>query len=159
MSASIRALGREEGQAFWFLNTLSFVKATAEQTGNAFGLVEQLAPVGPASPYHVHSAEDETFYVLEGKLEFVSGERRVTGGPGSYVFLPRRIPHGFSVIGTSPARFLVLVTPGGFEGFVIEMGQPASTLTLPPPSEPDMEKLIPLAAKYGIEILGPLPKR
>jgi quercetin dioxygenase-like cupin family protein len=87
--------------------------------------------VGPASPYHVHRAEDETFYVLEGTLEFISGERRLTDGPGSYVFLPRDIPHGFRVIGTSPARFLVLITPAGFEGFVMEMGQPASALRLP----------------------------
>jgi quercetin dioxygenase-like cupin family protein len=158
MDLSIYALGKDEGQAVWFLNTLTFVKATANQTGNAFGLIEQVAPVGPASPYHVHRAEDETFYVLEGELEFISGERRLTGGPGAYVFLPRDIPHGFRVVGTSPARFLVLATPGGFEAFVIEMGQPASALTLPPPSAPNMDKLIALAAKHRIEILGPLPE-
>jgi quercetin dioxygenase-like cupin family protein len=158
MDLRIYALGKDEGPAVWFLNTLSIVKATAKQTANAFGLIEMLAPVGPASPYHVHRAEHETFYVLEGQLEFISGERRVTGGPGSYVFLPRDIPHGLRVVGTSPARFLVLTTPGGFEGFVMEMDTPASTLTLPAPSAPDMDKLIALAAKYRIEILGPLPE-
>ena len=73
------------------------------------------------------------------------------------MFLPRDIPHGFRVVGTSSARFLVLTTPGGFEGFVMEGGEPAPTLTLPTPSAPDMDKLIALAAKYRIEILGPLP--
>ena len=158
MDLSIHALGKDEGPAVWFLNQLAVVKATAKQTSNAFGLIEVLAPVGPASPYHVHRAEDETFYVLEGELEFISGERRLTGVPGSYVFLPREIPHGFRVVGTSPARFLVLVTPGGFEGFLIEIGKPASALTLPAPSEPDMDKLTAVAAKYEIEILGPLPE-
>jgi len=158
MALNLYALGKAEGPAVWFLNTLTIVKATAGQTGGAFGLLEQLAPVGPASPYHVHRAEDETFYILEGQLKFISGERRLTGGPGSYVFLPRDIPHGFQVVGTSPARFLILTTPGGFEGFVMEMGQPASSLTLPAPSAPDMDKLVALAAKYRIEILGPLPE-
>jgi quercetin dioxygenase-like cupin family protein len=158
MDLRIYALGKDEGPALWFLNTLTVVKASAKQTGNAFGLIENLAPVGAGSPYHVHRSEDETFYVLEGQLEFISGERRLVGGPGSYVFLPRDIPHGFRVVGTSPARFLILVTPGGFEGFVMDMGQPASALTLPVPSPPDMDKLIALAAKYRIEILGPLPE-
>jgi quercetin dioxygenase-like cupin family protein len=158
MDLRIYALGKNEGPAVWFLNQLAVVKATAKQTGDAFGLVELIAPVGPASPYHVHRAEDETFYVLEGQLEFISGERRFTGGPGTYVFLPRDIPHGFRVVGAAPARCLILTTPGGFEGFVMEMGQPAKSLTLPAPSAPDMDKLKALAAKYRIEILGPLPE-
>jgi quercetin dioxygenase-like cupin family protein len=157
MDLSIYTLGRNEGPALWFLNTLTLVKATAKQTGNAFGLIEHLAPVGAGSPYHVHRAEDETFYVLDGELQFISGEQRFTGGPGSFVFLPRNIPHGFRVVGASPARMLILVTPGGFEQFVMEMSEPASTLTLPTPSAPDMEKLMILAGKYRIEILGPLP--
>ena len=71
MSLEIYGLGRNEGPAVWFLNQLVLIKATAKQTGNAFGLIEVLTPVGPASPYHVHHAEDETFYVLEGELEFL----------------------------------------------------------------------------------------
>jgi quercetin dioxygenase-like cupin family protein len=158
MDLNIYALGKDEGPAVWFLNQLVIVKATAKQTNNGFGLVEMLAPVGPGSPYHVHHAEDETFYLLEGQLEVLSGERRLTGGPGTFVFLPRNIPHGFRVVGTSPARFLVLTTPGGFEGFFMEVGRPASTRTLPAPSAPDMEKLMALQAKYRLEILGPLPE-
>ncbi len=157
MELTICALGKEEGPAVWFLNTLSLIKATASQTGGAFGLIEQLAPVGAGSPYHVHRAEDETFYILNGELEFISEGRRFVKGPGAYVFLPRNIPHGFRVVGASPSQFLILTTPGGFEGFVTEMGEPASDLTLPEPSAPKMEKLVALAAKYQLEILGPLP--
>jgi quercetin dioxygenase-like cupin family protein len=157
MGLETLALGRDEGPAVWFLDQLVFIKATARQTGNCFGLIEVFTPVGPASPYHVHRAEDETFYVLEGQLEFISRERRWFSGPGSCAFLPRDIPHGFRVVGTSPARFLVVTTPGGFEGFVMELGEPASSLTLPIPSAPDMNKMIAVAAKYRIEILGPLP--
>jgi hypothetical protein len=53
---------------------------------------------------------------------------------------------------------LILTTPAGFERFVIEMGEPATDLATPPTSPPDMGKLIGLAAKYQIEILGPLPE-
>ena len=158
MALTVYALGKEEGPAVWFLNTLTIVKATASQTGGAFGLIEQFAPVGAGSPYHVHRAEEESFYILEGELEFFSGGRRFVGGPGAYVFLARDIPHGFRVVGASAARFLILTTPGGFEGFATEMGEPASDLRLPEPSVPNMEKLAAVAAKYRIEILGPLPE-
>jgi quercetin dioxygenase-like cupin family protein len=154
----IHLYARNEGPAVWFLNTLTFIKATGQQTGGAFGLIEQLAPVGAGSPYHVHRVEDETFYILDGKLEFISGDRRFTGETGACIFLPKNIPHGFRVVGSSPSRFLVLATPGGFEGFIAEAGEPARELVLPVPSAPDMGKLVPLAAKYSIEILGPLPE-
>ena len=159
MDLRIYELTNGEGPAVWFFGALAIVKATAKQTANAFALIEQRAPVGLATPYHLHRAEDEAFFVLEGQLEFTSGDHRLTGGPGTYVFLPRNIPHGFRVTGSTPARFLVLTTPAGFEGFVMEMGEPASARTLPAPSEPDMDRLTVLAAKYGIEILGPLPER
>jgi quercetin dioxygenase-like cupin family protein len=158
MALDIYALGQEEGPAVWFLNTLAIMKATASQTGGAFGLIEQVAPVGTGSPYHVHHAEDETFYILDGELEFISQGRRFRSGAGGYVFLPRDIPHGFRVVGGSPARFLILITPGGFEGFVTAIGEPTSDLRVPEMTTPDMPKLAALAAKYRLEILGPLPE-
>jgi quercetin dioxygenase-like cupin family protein len=153
---TLYALAREEGQALWFLNALTHVKATGDQTGGAFGLIEQVIPAGFASPYHVHHAEDETFYILEGEVTFISGDRKIKATAGSYAFLPRDIPHGFKV--DAPARLLILATPAGFEQFVIEMGEPARDAGSPPATPPDMEKLMRLAAKYQFEILGPLPE-
>lgn len=80
-------------------------------------------------------------------------------GPGGYIFGPRGIPHGFRVEGTVPARILLLTTPGGgFENFILEMSEPASETNVPPAGPPDMDKLMSLAAKYQIDILGPLPE-
>ncbi len=152
------ALAREEGRALWFLGTLVIVKATGEQTGGTFGLIDNLMPAGFASPYHVHRNEDESFYVVEGEMTFYVGEERVKAGPGAYIFGPRGIPHGFRVEGSTPARMLFLAIPSGFEQFVEEVGEPAKELTLPPPEPPDMENLMILAEKHHIEILGPLPE-
>jgi quercetin dioxygenase-like cupin family protein len=157
MVGSIISSPRNEGPALSFLNTLTFIKAHSAQTGGAFGLIEQLAPVGSGSPYHIHRGEDESFYILEGQLEFLSEGKRFIHGPGGYVFLPRDIAHGFRVVGTEPARFLILVCPGGFEGFVAELGESIPEPKMPKPSEPDMGRLVTLAKKYKLEILGPLP--
>jgi steroid delta-isomerase-like uncharacterized protein len=140
--------------AFRFLGIPTSIRSTAETTNGAFGLVEQWEmPVGFASPYHTHHREDESFYVLEGAIAFVCGVKWLTAGPGMFVYGPREIPHGFKVIGHSPARMLIMCTPAGFERFVLEQTTPIAE----PPSAPDMGKLMMLAAKYGIDIHGPLP--
>jgi quercetin dioxygenase-like cupin family protein len=153
------ALAREEGRAVWFLGTLVIVKATGEQTGGAFGLIDNVMPAGFASPYHTHRNEDESFYVVEGEMSLYVGGERVKAGPGAFVYGPRGVPHGFEVDGTEPARILLQNHPAGFEGFPVEVGEPAEQLVLPEAEPPDMERLMAIAAKYDIEILGPLPGR
>lgn len=135
------ALGKDEGSAIWFLGQLMFVKATIDTTRGAFGLIESVIPPGFATPYHVHHAEDESYYIVEGEATFVSDGKKLKAKPGAYVFGPREIPHGFRIEGTAPARMLFLTTPGGFfERFAVEMGEPTTELTLPQPVPPDMEK-------------------
>lgn len=140
--------------AFRFLGIPSLMRATAETTNGAFGLMEHWEmPVGFASPYHTHHREDESFYVLEGEIAFVCGGKWLRAGPGAFVYGPREIPHGFQVIGDSPARMLLMCTPGGFERFVMEQTTPVAE----PPSAPDMATLMRLAAKFEIDMHGPLP--
>lgn len=146
---------RQDG-AFRFLGFPTAIRATRETTNGAFGLVEQwMIPPGFASPYHTHHREDEAFYVLEGELAFVCGGKWLKAGPGAYVFGPREIPHGFRVLGDTPARMLLLCAPGGFEQFVLELGEPLEPSS---PAPPDMAKLAAVAAKYNIDLHGPLPE-
>jgi quercetin dioxygenase-like cupin family protein len=153
-----QAFSAEEGPAFWFLNTLSTVKASSESTGGSLSIVHHIAPPGFATPFHLHHVEDEAFYVLDGSVTFIAEGKKTIAVPGGYIFLPRGIPHGFRVDGSSPATMLIFAMPGtGFVGMMQEMGELAQERRLPSPSEPDMEKLTSLCAKYGIDILGPLP--
>ena len=153
-----RALDRDAGNTLWFFGGRTWVKATAEQTGGAYGLIEQVMPPGSGSPWHLHHAEDESFYVVEGEMLFFVGDERISAGPGGYVFGPRGIPHGFKIVGEHPARFLLMATPGGFEGFVLELAEPATGPGFPPPAPPDLAKVMPAAAARRVEILGPLPE-
>jgi quercetin dioxygenase-like cupin family protein len=151
-------LNTRHDSPFRFLGLPTAVLATSETTNGAFGLVEQwMIPPGFASPYHVHRLEDEAFYVLEGEITFVCGGKWLTAGPGAYVFGPRNIPHGFKVVGDTAARMLLLCAPAGFEKFVLELSEPEPAPGVPP-ALPDMPKLVATAAKYQIDILGPLPQ-
>ena len=148
-------LGAGEGDAFWFLGTLVTVKAAGAQTGNAFAVVELTLPPGFAPPPHIHHMEDEAFYILEGAMTGFCGDRSWQAAPGSFVWLPRGIAHGFTVGAGGPLKILQITAPAGFERFVAEVGEPAQSLTLPPPAAPVIEKLMAAGAKLGIEHLGP----
>ncbi|MDQ6920784.1 MAG: cupin domain-containing protein [Candidatus Dormibacteraeota bacterium] len=141
----------------WFLGTLTWVKATGDQTGGRLSLVEHLVRAGSASPWHVHHTEDESFYVVEGRLTVIVGEQRLSLGPGGYAFGPRDIPHAFRVDGEDTARILLMTTSGDLANLVLEASEPAPSPTIPEPREPDIGRLVALAAKHGSEILGPFP--
>lgn len=141
-----------DAEPTFFLGLPTVLRATSQNTGGAFGLIDHLTmPPGFASPYHTHRLEDEAFYVVDGRVAFVCDGEWVVGGPGTYVFGPRGIAHGFVVLGDAPARMLLLCSPGGFEQFVLELSVPA-------PAPPDMAKLMAVAASYQIDIHGPLPE-
>ena len=164
-ASRIFALDPAEGEPWWWMGGLATVKATAEQTGGHYTLVEVLIPELPMeeSLLHVHHFEDEGFYILEGEMTFYVGEKTIKARPGSFLFGPKDIPHAFSV-DSGPARLLFILSPAGMEGLIREMGEPARELSIPPPPEepPDeaeMGRLMAIAAKYGAEMLGPPPSR
>ena len=153
------ALGTEDGEALWFFGTLATFKATAEQTGGQYALIEQVAPRGVATPLHVQSEDHESFYILEGELTFyLEDGQPMPASAGSFVHIPKGAPHAFQV-DSQTARFLDLTTPQ-HEYFMRAAGEPAQGRVLPPAGPPDMEtveKVNAIAQEYGVEILGPPP--
>lgn len=149
------ALAANDAEAIWFLGTLATIKAAGARTGGALAAVEFTHPPGFATPKHVHHAQDEAFYVLEGAMRGFCGDRSWHATTGSFVWLPRGIPHGYAVDGEETLRILAITLPADFERFVAEAGEPARERTLPPPGAPDIEKLLAAGDKYHIETLGP----
>lgn len=158
MATRGRHLVRGEGEAVWLLGDLYVFKVDSEQSRGEFALWETLAPVGHAGPPpHRHLREDETFMVLEGELEVHVGDETHRAQAGSVVHVPRGAVHFFRNTSPEPARFLVMVTPGGFERFFKEVGEEAlDRETAPlPAGPPDVERLMAIAARHHCEILPP----
>jgi mannose-6-phosphate isomerase-like protein (cupin superfamily) len=149
-------LQAHEGEAVWWTTARVTLKATSTLTGGALSLVEVLAPPDYAPPWHVHHRDDEMFYILDGLFLFKCGDELFEAGPGAFVFLPRDIAHSFKNVGETLARFLVLNAPAGFDQFIVDAGTPALEEGLPPQSL-DFGRMAAVAAKYGVEILGPPP--
>jgi len=93
----------------------------AQETGGAISVVDSLSPVGSGPPRHVHQSEDETFIMISGTCKVWIEGREILAGPGESVFVSRGKEHTFKVVGDEPSRHLVILTPGGFEGFFADM--------------------------------------
>lgn len=107
-------------------------------------------------PPHIHHQESEAFYVLKGGFELIISGNATKAGAEEFVLVPRGVVHSFRNLGTTPARFLAIVTPAGLhEEYLSESGQPAESETLPPPPEglPDLERLRQIARRYHTEML------
>ena len=98
------------------------LKATGADTGGAYALRENVIPPGfaDAAP-HRHAAVEEGWYVLEGAMTFLVERQRVLAPAGTFVLVPRGVTHAFTNCGTTPARFLVLFSPPGFEAMFEEL--------------------------------------
>jgi quercetin dioxygenase-like cupin family protein len=90
-------LDRHAGDSIRFFDQVYTLKASGDQIGGSFGLVEVSTPEGSCPPPHVHEREDELFYVLEGTYEVTVGEESFEAEGGWVIFAPLRIPHGYVV--------------------------------------------------------------
>jgi quercetin dioxygenase-like cupin family protein len=140
---------------FLWQGSLMEIKARAEDTGGALGVLEgQFFEEGYGPPVHVHSREDEAMYVLEGQIRFRVGDDEFVAAPGTWVWQPRGVPHTFRVE-SEGARALVIFTPGGFERMFEEGGVPAGESAEARHQEYDLEAAAALAKRYGFEVVGP----
>ena len=126
-------------------------RAASEDTDGTFSMFEVVSPPGGGPPLHLHEREDESFYVLDGELLVQSGDRRFTAAPGAFVRFPRGTVHAYRNATDRPVRLLVVVTPGGYEGFFEAMSQ----VPIPADGPPDFGQVIAVAQRFGVRVTGP----
>ena len=145
----------EQCDATWFFNALMTTKATMAETAGAYSLTEHLVTAASDPPKHVQVDEDEAFYVLDGEIEFEVDGEVVVGTPGTFAFVARGAAHLYRVL-TPTARMLVICSgkpTDNLEDFFLGMGAPATERALPVPSAPDLDRLMTLSARTGIELV------
>lgn len=142
--------------AYHFLGNLLTFRAGAADTDGRFSIVETLTAAGAGAPPHIQK-DEEAFLVLEGQYEFMLGDSTLTCGPGEFVYIRPGTPHAFRNPTGENAKMLIFNLPGGqHEGFFLAVAEPVESATeFPPMTPPDMEKILPAAAHFGIEFLPP----
>src|SRR4051794_8808792 len=128
--------------------------ATGQETNGKYAVFEALVGPGGGPPPHVHSREEEGFYVLEGEITFTVNGERVVAKAGTFANMPVGTPHRFKNESDRSARMLISVTPAGLEQMFFEVGVPLAegATTASPPTKDEIERLLAIAPSYGIEI-------
>jgi quercetin dioxygenase-like cupin family protein len=135
------------GNTFTMLGTTMRLIASAAGTGGRYTVIEQVTPPGWGPPRHIHSREDEIFYVLGGTYELhVDDEHRIISAGASAV-LPYNIPHGFRNVGSTSSRLLFVIAPAGLEEYFLIVAKCS-----PPPNP---AQLVELARPFGLTLLPP----
>jgi mannose-6-phosphate isomerase-like protein (cupin superfamily) len=127
------------------------VKATRDETGGAFSLLEANEPAGFGPPLHIHHDAAEAFYVLEGEYIIFLQGREVSCPAGSFIFVPVGMPHGFRVSNMA-SRKLNFYTPAAMVGYFDELSDATRT--------GDVDPLVvsQIADRYSMEVIGPVPE-
>lgn len=130
---------------------------TGDETNGKYAVFEALVLPGGGPPPHVHSREEEGFYVLEGEITFTIHGERVVARAGTFANMPIGTPHAFKNESDRPARMLITLVPAGLENMFFEAGValPEGTTTAAPPTHDEIERLLAVAPRYGIEIKLP----
>lgn len=143
------------GDTVFLLGDTYTTLLAGRQTGNAFSLLEALVPAGTGPPPHVHHAEDETFVLLEGAVDFHVADAVHRAEPGSVIFVPRGVRHHFANVAEGLAKMLFMYSPAGMEAMFPEIGTPGTRgVQAPPLTAEDVRALADVAGKYRFSIVA-----
>ena len=144
---SFKAVSPEDGTPLTMMSETIHIRLRGEDTGGAYSVIEDETPPQAGPPLHVHSREDETFYVVKGEYDIQIGDAIVRARPGTYLYAPRDVPHSFRNVSEEAGRLLIIFSPPGFERFFEEVDAMAKV------GPPRFEEVVKLAASYGNQAL------
>ncbi len=144
----MNAFSLDPGSIEWGGTLYKTLLATSETDGT-MSIVDSVSQPNSGPPRHVHHDADEAFVILTGDCEFwLEGERFIRG-PGQAAYIPRGREHTFRVVSDIPCRHLIILMPGGFEGFFEEMA--VGKFRIPE----DMAKITQIATRFHLDFTGP----
>jgi quercetin dioxygenase-like cupin family protein len=143
MTAPPKVVPAAAGIPLTVLGDRVLLKFTSPDTNGLFTLTEQFNAPGTGIPLHRHTREDETFWVLEGQVEFIVADTTTIVEPGGVIYAPRGVAHSFRAVSATPSRMLVHIAPAGMETMLEELSQLPNGL-------PDFGQVAAICTRYGI---------
>jgi quercetin dioxygenase-like cupin family protein len=145
-----------EGRTIAVVGDIYRFLATSEETDGKYAMWEAIVPPGGGPPPHIHSREEESFFILEGEIAFQVGDEQIIARAGTFANMPVGSLHSFRNSTDNVARMIITVAPAGLERMFFEVGQPVALGDqVPPPTKAEIEKLQAVAPRYGVEIRVP----
>ncbi|MGM0583598.1 MAG: cupin domain-containing protein [Pseudomonadota bacterium] len=144
-----------ETNTYHLLGCILRFLARSPDTGGAYSLVEARVAPGAGAPPNTHPEDDESFYVVDGRFEFLLGGETVKAGPGDFVKVPTGAAHAFTNVGEASGMLMIVNTPGVIhDAFFSQAGEPLpeGTTEFPEAGPPDVARLSEIAARCGLRL-------
>jgi quercetin dioxygenase-like cupin family protein len=153
--ANLKLLQDRDGTSVWAMGVLVTLKLQSKDAGGTYAMFEDYIPPGVGTPLHVHSREEEFWYMLDGELNWYVGNKQFQAKKGDFINTPRGVPHRFKNASNKPARMFLGYSPGGFEQWFLDVGKPVRNLQEAPPkvTPDDIQQAIKAAKNYGVEFM------
>lgn len=139
------------GVSYDWENDHTFVKVSAEDTRGAFTLMEDNLKATFKLGLHEHRSHAETFYILEGAVEFHIAGAWQTATAGTTIHIPPRTPHAVRMPDGKTGRMLMLYQPAGFDQYLAKLG----AMSVAELADDALQQR--LAEEYDIHNLGGVP--
>jgi mannose-6-phosphate isomerase-like protein (cupin superfamily) len=143
---------RPNPKRYYFDVALGSVLLSGQDMGGAYCLRDMKVVPGKGVPRHMHTREDEAYFVISGELGAIVGDEGFTLRGGETLMAPRNIPHQLSNSGDVANHYLIMFSPAGFEEFLKATSVTAPDDAVPPTESPAVavRNVFELAAEYGI---------
>jgi len=153
-----RKISEHEGNHISVVGDTYRIVISGKESNGEYAIIDMLVPPGGGPPPHAHPAFHESFYVVDGEVEFKTEAGKHMARKGDLINIPKGgAIHGFKNISNVMAHLLCTVVPAGLDDFFLETGTPVKQgefLPAPHPDEAGLKKLKAIAEKYG-QVLYP----
>jgi quercetin dioxygenase-like cupin family protein len=124
------------------------VKVSGSDTDGALAIFEQTSlSQGKGTPLHIHSSQDEIFYIIEGAYKFQVGEDKYDLTAGESIFLPRQVAHSWTQVSEKGKMTVIMQPAGKLENFFVTM----AALN----HEPSQQEIAKIFADNDMQVVGP----
>ena len=142
---TVKVINAAEAEILNVLGIPHAVLVERHENPSGYEIMEITGAAGMSVPLHVHKNEDETFYVADGKVAFMTKDGEFVGTAGTCVNLPRGVPHGYRIMAPN-SRMVLTVSPGT----LVPMFRELASL---PPGEPDLEAVAAVVNRYEVNFV------
>lgn len=156
-NSKVRILEPNKGKHIAVAGDINTILAFKEDTGGTYSFIEAKVFPGGGPSSHVQTREHEGFYIIEGQIIFKVDDQRIEAKPGTFVNVPPNVWHSFKNETNEIAKLIIVLSPAGMEQLFVEVGLEISNTNVKPApfSNEQIQKLVRLAPKFGMEIKPP----
>lgn len=158
MENNVNIIHENQGNHISLVGDTYRIVISGKQTNGEYAIIDMQVPPGGGPPPHAHASIHESFYIIDGEVEFSTEEGKFIAKTGDLVTIPKGgAIHAFKNTSQEIAHMLCTVVPAGLDEFFEEVGTPVKAGEFLAPAHPDeasIQKAIEISRKYG-QVLYP----